>query len=201
MPYRRSNGSPPEAFRAVASEPFTLRTGASSSYLGSRAGGVPSSPPAVAPSRILRVCSSTTGLNTTLSPSRRHISSLTARHWSMMSLGSSAFRCFPYRDAAHTMMWSCRWCRSVCVATIELVFAARDPTRELHAELVHPLGRHGVVGAEAQLDVIGQTAVLPDAFRRPAVVVEHAFGQRVVVRPGPLVVGADQSSSVGLGGV
>ena len=83
----------------------------------------------------------------------------------------------------------------------ELVFAARDPTRELHAELVHPLGRHGVVGAEAQLDVIGQTAVLPDAFRRPAVVVEHAFGQRVVVRPGPLVVGADQSSSVGLGGV
>ena len=120
MPYRRSNGSPPEAFRAIASGSFTLRTGASSSYLGSRAGGVPSSPPAVAPSRILRVCSSTTGLNTTLSPSRRHISSLTARHCSMMSLGSSAFRCFPYREAAHTMMWSCRWCRSVCVATTNL---------------------------------------------------------------------------------
>ena len=83
----------------------------------------------------------------------------------------------------------------------ELVFAAGDPARELHAELVHPLGRHGVVGAEAELDVVGQPAVLPDAFRRPAVVVEHAFGQRVVVRPGPFVVRADQSSAVGLGGV
>ncbi len=83
----------------------------------------------------------------------------------------------------------------------ELVFAAGDPARELHAELVHPLGRHGVLGTEAELDVVRQPAVLPDAFRRPAVVVEHAFGQRVVVRPGPLVVRADQSSAVGLGGL
>ena len=120
MPYRRSNGSPPEAFRDVASGSFALRMGASSTRSGSRAGGVSASPAAVVPPRILRVCSSTTGLNTTLSPSRRHISSLTARHWSMMSLGSSAFRCFPYWEAAHTMMWSCRWCRSVCVATTNL---------------------------------------------------------------------------------
>ena len=83
----------------------------------------------------------------------------------------------------------------------ELVFAARDPARELHAERVHLLGRHGVLGTEAELDVVGQPAVLPDAFRRPAVVVEHAFGQRVVVRPGPLVVGTDQSSAIGLGGL
>ena len=83
----------------------------------------------------------------------------------------------------------------------EPVFAAGDPTREFHAELVHPLGRHGVVGTEAQLDVVGQTAVLPDALRRPAVVLEHGLGQRVVVRPGPFVVRADQSSAVGLGGL
>ena len=83
----------------------------------------------------------------------------------------------------------------------ELVFITGDAVRKLHTEFVHPLGRHGVIGTEAQLDVVGQPAVLPDALRRPAVVVEHAFGQCVVVRPGPLVVRADQSSAVGLGGL
>ena len=46
----------------------------------------------------------------------------------------------------------------------ELVFITGDAVRKLHTEFVHPLGRHGVIGTEAQLDVVRQTAVLLDAF-------------------------------------
>ena len=108
MPYRRSNGSRPAAFRAVVSGSFAFRAGASSPRSGSRsrAAGVPSG--VVSSPRILRATRSVTGLKMTLSPSLSLISLAMTRHCSMMSLGSSAFRCFPYREAAHTMMWSCR---------------------------------------------------------------------------------------------
>ena len=46
----------------------------------------------------------------------------------------------------------------------ELVFITGDAVCELHTELVHLLRCHGVVGTEAQLDVVRQTAVLLDAF-------------------------------------
>ena len=46
----------------------------------------------------------------------------------------------------------------------ELVFITGDAVRKLHTELVHLLRCHGVVGTEAQLDVVRQTAVLSDAF-------------------------------------
>lgn len=46
----------------------------------------------------------------------------------------------------------------------EPVLVAGDPAREFHAELVHLLRGHGVVRAEAQLDVVGQPAVFQDAF-------------------------------------
>ena len=82
-----------------------------------------------------------------------------------------------------------------------LVLAARDAFGELHAELVHPLRGHGVVGTEAQLDVVGQPAVLPDAFRRPAVVVEHGSGETVRVRRAGRVAGADEPASIGFCGV
>ena len=92
----------------------------SSTRLGSRSRVVGALSGVVSSPRILRATCSVTGLKMTLSPSLAHISLAATRHCSMMSFGSSAFRCFPYREAAHTMMWSCRWCRSVCVATTNL---------------------------------------------------------------------------------
>ena len=65
---------------------------------------------------ILPASASTEGLSSVASPSRRHNSSLTARHWSMLP----RVRCIFLRVrrlAVQMTMWLCRWFLSRCVET------------------------------------------------------------------------------------
>ena len=112
---------------------------------------------------ILPASASTEGLSSVASPSRRHNSSLTARHWSMLP----RVRCIFLRVrrlAVQMTMW-------LQMVPVQMrgddvpVFTARDRLGQRDAHLVHPLRGHVLVRSERMLQMQRQHASLAHAVR------------------------------------
>lgn len=113
---------------------------------------------------ILPASASTEGLSSVASPSRRHNSSLTARHWSMLPAGQTHLPAGASVGRADDDV-------VVQMVPVQMrgddvpVFTARDRLGQRDAHLVHPLRGHVLVRSERMLQMQRQHASLAHAVR------------------------------------